>query len=732
MSGDTKITAMGYWFPVGRPNFFRALDDYSLIANANSIVALQKPSGEEDLQASIYRRLLAAGPDKGYTQAIPVYPRIHLTFGDEEKEPVMVVLTYGAFDQTWPTSMQALVLIVHSRGFYLWLAVHDKSEEEAAKKALQKHIYNMVGGGFVSRNAGFADDRPQSGPSLPTLRNYRDDHLGILSFFQINTILEGLSNSAFNPAVFFEREPDEEYSEKYSLGDLINRIKTLTAVGDDDPTNKSSGQNTASGQPARSLTTAEIANKLLTLTASSTSVEEKHEIAGQLRYDCLTSTVQHNLLRQFMRNTSTSVLQIIKWRIERCRRALLSEMIEITHRRRPLIQVEAPDYKDRIKGVNEAQLRGFIMYFAAKLPLIKNIERYLNEALDPLDIPEPLLVNLKTLHDGWTQLVNAIDDNINGLERAISQARQDRLLREEERIRTEQETIAEITRLQEGGRQRSLERTDQTVAIVSNVLTLITVIPVIFFLVQTSSVEFVTFVWPPNDQTIATVALVSLGLVLLGIIYYIFHGVIGLLLRGAERRRLAKEQQRNERYYYEMDVQLDVPIDVEDAKRLLNMEQRPQTWWQRVKAWRSIRSYRGQAPLLYNTHRSSYRGERASRDETIHKVYIATNVQWSRRQGINPFRGRWWPKLPHVMQIFLIYEILFHRPSEAHSYVFQALRVVAPHGTVLTTEQLTELKLIIVDKFINPHISDDQYQLFTDPKDTRFDALMTLNMAPVR
>ena len=71
-----------------------------------------------------------------------------------------------------------------------------------------------------------------------------------------------------------------------------------------------------------------------------------------------------------------------------------------------------------------------------------------------------LYENLEALHAGWTQFVHGIDDDLQGLERAIAQARQDKLLREEERARTEQETSAEIKRLQEGNRQRSLEETD--------------------------------------------------------------------------------------------------------------------------------------------------------------------------------------------------------------------------------------------------------------------------------
>jgi hypothetical protein len=773
MSSAMKITAMGYWFPVDAPNFYRGEDEYSpdkpLIAQIHSTVAISRQSSEdkedekkkEDLQASVYQRLVTIAPYKDYTQAIPVFPRVRL--GDVRNEPVMVVLTRDLFAQEWPASMKALVMIVHSRGLYLWLAVHDEIDEtdtKAVRKALDDHIYDIVGGDFRSRAASHPDGDTDSSPPAPalgddrTLQDYRQNHLGFLSFFQINAIFEALNNSAFNPAIFFERpqsapvaseevkvQRKAQQEDKYSLGEFIRSVTTLTAVGDDAPLSEEVQRKLrATDQPQRVFTTAKIVDKLLALTASATSVQNKLDIADQLRDDCLTSTVQHDLLRQFIRITSTNLLRVMKSRIERCSRVLLAEMLVISHRRQPLIQTAAPDYRDNIDGVNDAQLRSYIRYFASKMPLIKNIERSLKEALDEDDIKRDsiegssansaLFENLEALHAGWTQFVHGIDDDLQGLERAIAQARQDSLLLEEQRARTEQETAAEIKRLQEGVRQQSLEHTDQTVAILSNVLTLVTVIPIILFLFQNSSVQIVLFVWPPNDQTIAALGYLLLGLVVLFIIYYIFHRIVRWVLSGIERRRLAREQQRSERYYYEMDVQLDVPIDEAMAKRLLDEVKRPRTRWEKLaswlKEWWSVRPDHKPDLLDFNTHRTSYRGERASRDETVHKIYIATDVSWGGR-GINPLRWRWRPKQSHDMRLFLIYEILFHRPSQERSFLLQSLRVVSPHGTVLTTEQLKGLKFLIVERFINDYIDTP---LVVNGE--HFDALLTLSEIPAR
>jgi hypothetical protein len=45
-------------------------------------------------------------------------------------------------------------------------------------------------------------------------------------------------------------------------------------------------------------------------------------------------------------------------------------------------------------------------------------------------------------------------------------------------------------------------------------------------------------------------------------------------------------------------------------------------------------------------YRNSYRGERVSHDETIHKVYVATDVRWGERIGVNLLKERLWPTRP--------------------------------------------------------------------------------------
>ena len=323
------------------------------------------------------------------------------------------------------------------------------------------------------------------------------------------------------------------------------------------------------------------------------------------------------------------------------------------------------------------QLRSFIRYFASKMPLIKNIERSLSEALDREDInrdsinPEStngntvkgdnftstLFENLETLHAGWTQLVHGIDDDLQGLERAIAQRRQDQLLREEERARSEQETVAELERVEKGSRQRSLEETDPTVTIVSNVIAIIAVILGIVYLFQTSSIKVDSFVLPPNRQTIIAIGYV-IGVVLIGfLVSIVMHALVRLGVRIATRRRREMEPQ-SDHYYYEVDVQLTVPMTEVHATGLLNVGSEQRTRQQQSDERRKVRHHHGPDPLPYNKYRNSYRGERVSHDETVHKVYVATDVCWGETRRVDVLRWRWRPTRPHDMRLYLIYEIL--------------------------------------------------------------------------
>ena len=56
---------------------------------------------------------------------------------------------------------------------------------------------------------------------------------------------------------------------------------------------------------------------------------------------------------------------------------------------------------------------------------------------------------IKATLDLWETLYRAVEIDILGLEKAIAQERQDTLVREEMKVRVEEETIAEVERLRE-------------------------------------------------------------------------------------------------------------------------------------------------------------------------------------------------------------------------------------------------------------------------------------------
>ena len=473
----------------------------------------------------------------------------------------------------------------------------------------------------------------------------------------------------------------------------------------------------------------ELLRKILVLDQMSPT--QQSEVLGKIRDGCLTSTVQRDLLRQFLRYTSTGSLQLMKWRVERSRRALLREMVEITHRRLPLIQARRPMRMENLKGVNESQLRGYIMYFAAKLPLITNIKRYLDDAKDADDITKHDMETIEPLYHSWFSLVDAIDDNLKGLERAIEQARQDRLLREEERIRSEEEDIAEAQRINERSLAQEGGKSEGAVGVASNFLESVAFVSGTLLAFRAFSIRPPNLSWPPDQETATSLTYIGVVILVAGIFFISVHVLFGIITAYTSRRRLEKRRRESERYYYEMDVSLNVLIDADKARELLEEDDRTS---------KAKRHHPGKSELYAtHTHRTSYRSERASRDETIHKVYLATTVHWPKtsKRRLRVFRRKAVNDLS-PMRIYLIYEMLFHRPSEIHSFILTSIRVISPYGHVLSADQLKDLKVLVAEEFINRWITDkqDRLQLPRDLSelskqlpDFKVDAFFTLNIS---
>jgi hypothetical protein len=430
---------VAFWLPVGRANFFSVSADQILLLRGNGHVCVATTPDTPRLQATVMRRALEVAPYFGY-DALASYEVARSD--DEGERPVAVTLTLrpraGASKEN-PTTHRAnekleqakavdVRLRVDEDGFYRWTAESpDDVNPEHLMAALQSHVHEVIGGDFSLRRF----DRHRLNSGFDALQHYKGtaenggkDPLGILSFFQLNILIEGLINETLFPAVFFEHygfledHLEDHPGDFQSIGSLVN---------------------------------------LLAVT--------RHDPAAISRL---------TLLEHFLAVTAREVLQRLKWSLESIRRSLLDEMMGVLHRQSRLTQLHLGNVErtpEQSVGANESQLRGYVMLVGAKLPLILNLRRFCTaaatsvqsgtespgaldaiEALDAFGSGEDDQARrvaqreLQTQLDQWAALLAAIEDNLKGLEKAIEHAWMERLLYEQEQMRAEEEAVAEMER----------------------------------------------------------------------------------------------------------------------------------------------------------------------------------------------------------------------------------------------------------------------------------------------
>lgn len=790
---EQTVTGVGFWLPCGRANFVdpEEYQKYSQEPQPREQIAWETLP-PNDLECSVFHRLyyVLQQESRGYIErgrlipldregrrgisypdasifVRPGTPDTKLTLdcnvpgGEEDQAPEISLDPHGPIDQ-WQEGVliKGLVLLVSADGFYLWLALHNvQITAEKVSAALKIHISSLVGQHFFSHYSGNLDDRSYASEAEKwgSLLHYQFDHFGILNFFQLNTILEGLYNATFDPDIFFqeralEDKRVEEAKKAYTLGCFIQGISVEFDL--------------ASSTNSRfEEIEAEAVSLVQDLLAPSSQpdimqLRRLRELLG----DC---AVKQDVLRGFLLFTMRNSLKKVKWRVERTRRALLSKMLEITHRRQPLVQAETPgNNAELIRNENEDQLRGYVMLISAKLPILNNVRRYLDEVLG--DIPQSSLTsNTKNLARSWISLLEAIRDNLHELERAIEQARLDRLVYEEEQIRAEQETLAELGRVRGrygagGGRSGGGSGADSSFNVASYIGTMLGVWATT--ITGALSVALTLNSNLPKDQQQPAGALIWQLLQILLPVALVSIGGVPLMARVSswlwgwivQRFRRQPEPVHNEKYY-EFDCHLDIGIDALDAADLSEgrfaLAQERRLHEQHEIA---LSGNDGLTQLTLTTReqasfppdrmhfvrpptRNSYRVDRTDDAEATYKVHVEADVRW-RLHGYLRELSLWdrFSRLPllrwlvtqwrfETLTLYLIYEILFHRPSETHRYVLRDVRAISLHSRILTKEELIQLKRLIITDCINVWIRDDQRRLNTNPSEVALDPLLTLH-----
>jgi hypothetical protein len=249
--------------------------------------------------------------------------------------------------------------------------------------------------------------------SIPDLGNYQSESEGwLLSNFQLNLLLEGIWNSAFDPAVFLmsNEQRAESVMGGFNIGSLLSELTTASEISEVD---------TACPIPAK---------------------------------------VRRLIFRKAVRILRNDHLLPLKWNVEATRRHLFSETMTMLHRPERLMQFVSPHGADREALFNKSsdeQLRGYVMLISAKLPLIDNLTFLAQDCLHALILDSGddagargEVQILEDLVTSWKGTAEALHGNVNALERSFTSIWQDQLLHETEQVRIEEEALGELQRQQ--------------------------------------------------------------------------------------------------------------------------------------------------------------------------------------------------------------------------------------------------------------------------------------------
>lgn len=119
--------------------------------------------------------------------------------------------------------------------------------------------------------------------------------------------------------------------------------------------------------------------------------------------------------------------------------------------------------------------------------------------------------------------------------------------------------------------------------------------------------------------------------------------------------------------------------------------------------------------------RNSYRVERVSDEEAIHKVHMETDVLWGRRVSF------WLGLRRERTRLYLIYEVMFHRPSSQRHYLLREVRVISTQSRVLSHAEVQQLKILVIVRFVNVWLPED-YLLEANLNAEHPDSLLTLHV----
>ncbi len=661
--------SLSLWLPIGRANFYSGTTNGWLmetpveqrVAGKTSETAVCRSAQIDDadylptLHASVLRRLLEVLPlSFGYDKqgVSNISDEV-----DEHDRPIdLEIALTPRHNALSAAGVSQVRLFVDEHGFYTFTAdyVGGPGSRASVREALQEHMREVFGSAWsVNRlqerrtgvsSEGIAAVRRYSGLDELDPDRRTGPPMGILSFFQLNTIAEGLFNDTLSPAVFFEQYRFmKRYMEETEHGTVAAATTVLHTLG---------------------------------------HVIEALTIEADTRDDVGQITTLHH----FLTVSSREVLQKLKWSVESVRRGLLEEMMGVLHRQSRLIQLDlSGSPKERTPELavdaSESQLRGYVMLISAKLPLVRHVhelarlaESHISRLLSTHhDLSHrDDLKDLLALLNSWEALLKSLATSVTSLESAISQAWMERLLYEQEQARSEQEAMAEIERSHSsrpaGGRIGSRAY--------NSVMLMLTVVAVVITMQSTVS----------NPAA----GLRKQILLLLPVFGAVAAFFVGDAIISTIRRSMRERRGSSQNYTYEFSFRLDERTNPLLVFDLLNdRRKRDSIWSTRLgRAFFVIPLRR-----LLITRVGGARIERISPDTTLVKFHVVAT-----------FRA----VLLRYARFEVVTEVLASRVSEQPRYVLRQTRIFGDSPVPLKAYQLLEVMSQVVEYVGWPLAADGQ------------------------
>jgi len=345
---------------------------------------------------------------------------------------------------------------------------------------------------------------------------------------------------------------------------------------------------------------------------------------------------------------------------------------------------------------------------SAKLPLIKNAHRYLNEVLGQYNLNNNpgTSSKLKRATDfifGWNSMVSGIETSIRGIENAIDHARMEKVLYELEELRAEQEAETEISRAQEHLEWQSKPDKDETLKLNSNGVMLALLGLILTFVIYPK--EIILFLTGKVYTHLTDIPYISewsqrvLIIFIVPFVLYIFIEIFGYFLKKNPFTKKFKKRLETEmitKYQFEIDARIDFELSHSAVNRLHECDFK----------FPDGKEYIDDPNLtLYKPTHKAYRVERLSDNEALHKFHFTATALWDAEQS---------GMKNSELQCHIIYEVLSHKIADKDSYILREMRLISHNKGILTAANQKKLKKFVIQYMVNCWLDGDKKLLEDD------------------